>query len=456
MDVTIAHPEDAVPTVVFPTHENTASGKAMRNVGVSFSQHARPPAPRPAAPPAPAPPPPNPRVDPNVFADFANPQKSRPAPPPQQPPSSSGGSEDYGDGSEDGDAPPSSSAPGDDDEEEEASLVSAGGRRSRRPREGYRTIDEEKADLSGKLHRLKRQGMTHVRVPSNLDDLRVEYDRVRLELDMDASLKFQRKMLVALTSGMEFLNKRYDPFDLQLDGWSEQVCESVTDYDRIFERLFLKYRSKISCPPEMELLLMLGSSAFMFHLTNTMVKKGLASNPDFMEKMATAMAQAQAQQASSAKKEEEEEQPQSEEGQPREFRREVRPPAFDPSALFGSLGGLGGIGMPPIGLAGPGIPRPRVTVAEEEQPARKKARVVSEVSESEEEEERLSDAVTTDDDSLETETETSSEEGGSDDQGGIAVPMITSLVPAPPPSGGRGRGGPRGRGGRGRGRTLTI
>ena len=35
-------------------------------------------------------------------------------------------------------------------------------------------------------------------------------------------------------SGVEFMNNRFDPFDLKLDGWSESVHENITDYKDIF------------------------------------------------------------------------------------------------------------------------------------------------------------------------------------------------------------------------------
>jgi hypothetical protein len=53
-------------------------------------------------------------------------------------------------------------------------------------------------------------------------------------------------MLMAVINGIEFLNGRFDPFDIKLDGWSEQVNENITDYDDIFGELYEKYKSKAS------------------------------------------------------------------------------------------------------------------------------------------------------------------------------------------------------------------
>ena len=42
-------------------------------------------------------------------------------------------------------------------------------------------------------------------------------------------------MLIAFVTAIEFLNNRFDPFDVKLDGWSESVHEGINDYDDIFE-----------------------------------------------------------------------------------------------------------------------------------------------------------------------------------------------------------------------------
>ena len=40
-------------------------------------------------------------------------------------------------------------------------------------------------------------------------------------------VKFQGKILTALITGIEFLNNRFDPFDIKLDGWSEQIIMKI-------------------------------------------------------------------------------------------------------------------------------------------------------------------------------------------------------------------------------------
>ena len=144
------------------------------------------------------------------------------------------------------------------------------------PSDGYKTIEDEKADLLNKIARLVKKGIqstARLNIYSDVEDIRTEFKRMSYSVEVDQSVKFQRRMLVACVSGVEFLNKKFDPFDLELDGWSENIMESQEDYDTVFEELFAKYRSKVAVAPELKLMFMVGGSAMMFHLSKSMVKK---------------------------------------------------------------------------------------------------------------------------------------------------------------------------------------
>jgi hypothetical protein len=143
------------------------------------------------------------------------------------------------------------------------------------PSDGYKSIDDEKADLLNRIARLAKKGLhtsARLTVYSDIDDIRAEYKRLMYSVEVEQSIKFQRRMLVACVSGIEFLNKRFDPFDLELDGWSENIIESQEDYDTVFEQLFQKYRTKVNVAPEIKLMFMVGGSAMMFHMSKTMFK----------------------------------------------------------------------------------------------------------------------------------------------------------------------------------------
>src|SRR6056300_209930 len=174
-----------------------------------------------------------------------------------------------------------------------------GGFQEEAPSKGYTSIDEEKADLLNKLARLEKKGFAvnkRLNAYSNVDELRSEVKRITYSIDVEQSIRFSRRMLVACVTGLEFLNKRYNPFEIQLDGWSESVMENVDDYDGVFEELYVKYRSKVNVAPEVKLIMMLGGSAMMFHLANSMFKSALPNmndvlkqNPDLVNNMMQAM-----------------------------------------------------------------------------------------------------------------------------------------------------------------------
>uniref|UniRef100_A0A6C0CSN6 Uncharacterized protein n=1 Tax=viral metagenome TaxID=1070528 RepID=A0A6C0CSN6_9ZZZZ len=151
---------------------------------------------------------------------------------------------------------------GDDDEEgdeEEESVLSS---------------ESEKMDLLMKLDELRNSGhiVRTFDLNNRLIEIKKEVHRIKHSVELNASIKFQQKMLMACVTGIEFLNKRYDPFDISLDGWSENVFENVDDFRTIFEKLYEKYKSRAEMAPEIELLLALAGSAFMFNLSNSLFK----------------------------------------------------------------------------------------------------------------------------------------------------------------------------------------
>ena len=157
----------------------------------------------------------------------------------------------------------------------------------------------EKNSYLTRLQRLSGRGMTGQRMTmtNSLEEIKAEYGRVVDTRNLEASLKFQRNALMTFATGAEFLNNRFNPFEVNLEGWSESVHENVEDYDEIFEELYDKYKDAGKMPPEVRLVMTLGVSAAMFHVTNTYFKSKmpgmddiLRNNPDLMKQFATAAA----------------------------------------------------------------------------------------------------------------------------------------------------------------------
>ena len=262
---------------------------------------------------------PPPQVDDGLDM-FMNPGK-RSAPPPPPPEEYDGGEEDEEEeGGEEGGFQPSG---------------------AQQPSEGYSTIEDEKADLLNKISRLAKKGIatsSRLTIYSDIEEIRTEYKRMTYGIEVDRSIKFQRRMLVACVTGLEFLNDKFDPFDLELNGWSQNVMENVEDYDGVFEELYNKYKTKIQVAPEVKLIMMVGGSAMMFHLTNSMFKAAVPNvtqvmkqNPELMRNMVDAVQRTQAEPPASG-------------------RRDMRGPGMD----FGSLMNM--MGPPPPQMTRAGRP----------------------------------------------------------------------------------------------------
>ena len=163
----------------------------------------------------------------------------------------------------------------------------------------------EKFKYLRKLEGLEKKGVElskKYNMESSLAEMMGEYETIMEEKSKQNSVKFQGNMLMAAINGIEFLNNRFDPFDIKLDGWSEQVNENINDYDEIFAELYEKYKSRASMAPELKLLFQLGGSAMMVHLTNTMFKSAmpgmddiLRQNPDLMRQFQNAAVNSMAQ-----------------------------------------------------------------------------------------------------------------------------------------------------------------
>jgi hypothetical protein len=143
----------------------------------------------------------------------------------------------------------------------------------------------EKFKVLRKLEELERKGARLTKkysMESSLAEMKGEYEMVIAEKERSNSCKFQGRMLMAAITGLEFLNNRFDPFDVKLDGWAEQLNENIGDYDEIFAELHEKYKSKAKMAPELKLLFQLGGSGIMVHMTNTMFKSAMPGMDDIM------------------------------------------------------------------------------------------------------------------------------------------------------------------------------
>jgi hypothetical protein len=167
-----------------------------------------------------------------------------------------------------------------------------------------------KKELIYQFERLEKKGMKLPRkftLASSLEEMKMEYERLKRDKEVDSSVKLQRRIMMAVVSGVEYMNGQFDPVGAKLDGWSDSIYENIDEYDDIFEELHEKYKGKAKMAPEVKLLMMLGGSAFMHHMTHSMFKNQLPGldeilkqNPDLAKNLAAATSQHISQQQSGA------------------------------------------------------------------------------------------------------------------------------------------------------------
>ena len=162
---------------------------------------------------------------------------------------------------------------------------------------------KKKSDLLNKLNRLQTKGYNLTKrftMDNSLEEIQQEHDRLLDAKNLEASLRFQRQCLMGVATGAEFLNSKFNPFDWELDGWSESVHENIEDFDEVFEELYDKYKGRGNMPPEAKLLMSLVGSGFMFHMSNSFFRSKMSNmdpndifrnNPELAKQFAAAAAQ---------------------------------------------------------------------------------------------------------------------------------------------------------------------
>lgn len=166
---------------------------------------------------------------------------------------------------------------------------------------GANTEMKEKKRLLAKIQRLDRA--TRLTLQSPLEELKDEFDKLTDVRRLEASIQFQRNLLLTFVNGVEMttdsdfvrarLPKQVQP---KLTGWSESIQSDIEPFDEIFEEMYDLYKDSASFHPLVRLMMTLGASGAMMHITNTMAEKSgipgmadlLKENPELQRQFAAA------------------------------------------------------------------------------------------------------------------------------------------------------------------------
>ena len=108
---------------------------------------------------------------------------------------------------------------------------------------------------------------SHFNMESNYEEIEDEYETALEDKRKKDSVKLQGWWFMTFVNSIEYANAAFNPFDINLDGWGEQINEDIDSYEEIFGELHEKYKGgKLS--PEISLLLRIGFSAAVVNFTN--------------------------------------------------------------------------------------------------------------------------------------------------------------------------------------------
>lgn len=165
--------------------------------------------------------------------------------------------------------------------DDEQNYSDNGGDFDQDPLLSHEEIMHQKAYYLSQLHRLEQKGIKTLHrldMSHSLDIIKGEYLRLEKNREIENGVSMCWNVLNMCVNGIEMLNHNYDPFNVNLDGWSNTVHASKDQYEPVLEELYEKYRNTISTGPEIKLILMLGGSAAMFALTNNKSTTSMFSN----------------------------------------------------------------------------------------------------------------------------------------------------------------------------------
>ena len=144
---------------------------------------------------------------------------------------------------------------------------------------------------------------SHFNMDSVYEEVEDEYETALEDKRKKDSVKLQGWWFMTFINSIEYGNTIFNPFDLNLDGWGEQISEDIDSYEEIFSELHDKYKGgKLS--PEISLLLRVGFSAAVINITNKALSTAtpgfndvIRQNPELMKMFTSATAQTMGQNA---------------------------------------------------------------------------------------------------------------------------------------------------------------
>lgn len=146
--------------------------------------------------------------------------------------------------------------------------------------DNYNSLNPEqqrikKMDMLRKLGELTQYG---VKLSQNYN-MQSDYFIMKQEYELHTNIRAKQNSVNWMSSlmmnciyGLEIMNDKYNPFDLKLAGWSQQINADANSYYEVFGEIYEKYNKPgKNMSPELKLMLMVSGSALKFHLNKTLL-----------------------------------------------------------------------------------------------------------------------------------------------------------------------------------------
>ena len=165
------------------------------------------------------------------------------------------------------------------------------------PEETKENIMIKKLDMIRKLGELRQSGVKlsqNYSMFSDYQTMKYEYELHKSIRDKNNTIDWLGKIIGGGCYFLERGNEKFNPFDFELNGWSENVQSDIhqNKYHDVLGELYEKYfKAGKPMSPEVKLIGMVGLSALTFHLAHTMLNNQpsaqtmLNNNPELAQKL---------------------------------------------------------------------------------------------------------------------------------------------------------------------------
>lgn len=143
------------------------------------------------------------------------------------------------------------------------------------------------------LNRAKYPYIPHVSEADTYEKVKMAFDQWQHMVNRDQAVSLQKNIVGGGVQAIEYASTKLFPGYLDFEGWYEAFAPKLADpkNDEIFEELHEKYGSMfggVKAPPEIRLLMLIGSSGLMFQFGKAMCAKSnvpdlhsiMRKNPD--------------------------------------------------------------------------------------------------------------------------------------------------------------------------------